>query len=68
VGQLQSFTCAQELVVGVFEVQLYLAREVALVADLDSSVEHAADGVARGRQRTADVQQIVPEAPRGGRG
>ena len=58
---LEAFRGPQQLVVGVGEMDLDVAREDLDALELDSRVDDHAHRVARGRQRAADAQQVVAE-------
>ena len=60
-GELEVVGGAQQLVVGVAEVELDVVREDLVALELDPVVDDLADRVARRRERAADVQQVVPQ-------
>ena len=54
---LEAFARAEELVVGIREVQLDVAREELGVVELDAVVNDLVDGVSRRSERTADMEE-----------
>src|SRR5262249_13659599 len=60
--EIQPVGRAKQLVVGVAEVQLDVARQqLRAFADVDPAVDDRADRVPRRGERSSDVEQVVPE-------
>src|SRR5439155_23629688 len=61
-GEIEPVGRSKQLVVGITEAQLYVARQqLRSVADVDPTVDDRADRVSRRRKGSPDVEQVVPQ-------